>query len=132
MNITERKSFTGKEIDFPTRVINSPYYPNGIPTYLNGAIGINICSAKKRAQSVGSVFKHVSDSALYPCGGDECHHCGRADRPIYDYTGQIVEPSLAANPKLAAEEPHVYEVCADCIREGNLRKAKISVDEIMP
>lgn len=81
---------------------------------------------------MGSVFRHVADTALYPCGGDACQQCGRADRPIYDYTGRIVDPLLAADPALAADEPHVYEVCADCIRGGNLRKSEVRVREVMP
>jgi hypothetical protein len=47
--------------------------------------------------------------------------------PIYRYSGEIIDPSLAADPVLAAEAPDIGECCADCIVGGNLRKANYRV-----
>lgn len=80
---------------------------------------------------MGSTFRYVADQALFACGGDECHHCGRKDVPIYSYTGTIVDPTRAADPDLAREEPEVSELCADCILGGNVRKYDSAVREIM-
>jgi hypothetical protein len=52
---------------------------------------------------VGSAFRHVADGAMYPCGGDYCHHCERDDVPIYRFDGEIVNPLHAKNPALASE-----------------------------
>jgi uncharacterized protein CbrC (UPF0167 family) len=80
---------------------------------------------------VGSVFRHVADTAMYPCGGEQCHHCERTGLPIYSYSGEIIDPSLAHNPALAAEEPRIEELCADCIRSGNVRKRDYRVRQIL-
>jgi hypothetical protein len=81
---------------------------------------------------MGKVFRCIADRAMYPCGGDQCHHCGRIDRPIYRYFGEIIDPSLAGDPTLAIEEPEVSELCADCILGGNVRKPDFEIQEIMP
>lgn len=69
---------------------------------------------------MGQRFRHIADSALEPCEGTVCHHCERDDRPIFEYSGRIVDPKLAADPALAEEEPEVSELCADCILGGNV------------
>ncbi len=71
---------------------------------------------------MGTVFRYIADGALAPCGGDQCHHCERTDAPIYSYSGRILDPARAKNPELARQEPEVYELCADCILGGNVRK----------
>jgi hypothetical protein len=71
---------------------------------------------------VGTVFKHVADSALGSGLGTACHHCEREDLPIYPYFGEIVNPELAHDPQLAREEPAVSELCAECIVGGNVRR----------
>jgi len=81
---------------------------------------------------VGTTFRYVADEALAPCGGEQCHHCERTDAPIYSYIGHIVDPTLAKNPDLARQEPDVYELCADCILGGNVRKDEGAMREIMP
>ena len=69
---------------------------------------------------------------MFACGGDSCHHCERDDVPIYRYDGEIIDPSFAKNPALAAEEPDVSELCADCILGGNIRKSDYRIREMMP
>lgn len=81
---------------------------------------------------MGSVFRHVADAAMYRCGGEQCHHCARTDRPIYLYSGEIVDPALAHDPELAADEPEVDELCADCVRGGNVRKSEYSLNQVAP
>jgi uncharacterized protein CbrC (UPF0167 family) len=81
---------------------------------------------------VGSVFRHVADAAMYACGGEQCHHCERAGLPIYRYSGEIIDPALAHDPALAAEEPEVHELCADCILGGNVRKSDDRVRQVAP
>lgn len=80
---------------------------------------------------MGTTFRYVADGALEPCGGTQCHHCECSDRPIYFYTGEILDPEFAANPDLAREEPDVSELCAECIRGGNVRKDAGSIEEIV-
>ncbi|MFO0799099.1 MAG: hypothetical protein U0804_16650 [Gemmataceae bacterium] len=78
------------------------------------------------------MFLHVADGAMYPCGGDSCHHCERSDVPVYGFDGEIVNPDLAKNPALAADEPQVSELCASCILGGNVRKSAYRIREITP
>ena len=79
---------------------------------------------------MGTTFQHISDIALAPSSLGECQHCEESAKTSYDYTGDIVDPSLAANPQLAADEPEIYAACADCINSGNLRKHKYELAEI--
>ena len=72
---------------------------------------------------MGRVFRYISDDAMYPCGGSSsCHHCESTTKHLFAYFGTTVKPELAANPKLAADEPDISEVCASCILGGNVRK----------
>jgi hypothetical protein len=59
---------------------------------------------------------------MFACGGSQCHHCESEANPVFDYFGFIINPELAADPKLAADEPDIDEVCATCILVGNVRK----------
>ncbi len=71
---------------------------------------------------MGAVFKYIADDALHTSDGDQCHLCERGSVPVYDYTGEIINPDLATNPQLAREEPEVSWLCADCINGGNVRR----------
>lgn len=71
---------------------------------------------------MGRVFECIADDALHASGGDQCHLCERTDIPVYDYTGEIINPALAANPQLAKDEPKVSWLCADCINGGNVMR----------
>ncbi len=67
---------------------------------------------------MGSVFRQVADVAMYPCGGEQCHHCERTGVPVYRYWGEILDPALAHDPVLAAEEPEVHNVRKSNYRVG--------------
>ena len=84
-----------------------------------------------RGSEMGSTFRYIADGSLTPCGGSQCHHCECSGVPIYSYGGYIVDPTLAKNPQLAREEPDVYELCAECIVGGNVRKHESSMREIV-
>ena len=71
---------------------------------------------------MGSLFTYIDDSALFPCGGTQCHHCETDSTPIFHFDGEIIAPDLAANPQLARDEPEVSELCSNCILGGNVRK----------
>lgn len=62
--------------------------------------------------------------------GTECHHCGRTDKPIYLFDGTIIDPNKANNPQLAIKEPEVCEVCADCIKAGNIEISNYYLGEL--
>ncbi|WP_313253272.1 hypothetical protein [Stenotrophomonas sp.] len=71
---------------------------------------------------MGVIFKFIADDALRASGAGPCHLCERAGVPVYDYTGEIINPDLAADPALAREEPKISWLCADCINGGNVRR----------
>lgn len=81
---------------------------------------------------MGTTFEFVADVALVACDGDECHHCGRNNVPLYDYFGSIIDPELSADPQLANVEPDVSWLCADCINGGNVQRSDAySVEDIV-
>lgn len=69
---------------------------------------------------MGIIFKYVADDALRCVANEVCQQCERPERPVFGYTGTIVDPHLAANVELAQEEPEVFYLCADCIQGGNV------------
>ena len=81
---------------------------------------------------MGETFRYITDSAMTPSSLDECQHCGRSDVPCYDYVGEIIDPQLAADSKLAIDEPEISAACAECINGGNLCKSEYELDEIAP
>ncbi|PWF23021.1 CbrC family protein [Corticimicrobacter populi] len=83
---------------------------------------------------MGTVFKCVADSALNPTDmADQCHQCARTNVPLYDYLGTVLNPALAADPKLAEEYPDVYFLCATCINSGNVaRSSTETVQDTIP
>ena len=83
--------------------------------------GITLNRTPYALSEMGSVFKHVDDTALRECGGEECHLCGRSDVPIYGYFGEIVDPSMT-EPDAAPGANEVDELCADCINSGRVRR----------
>lgn len=82
---------------------------------------------------MGATFRHIADSALESlrCGGDQCHHCESSHVPVYTYHGRILDAALAKNPALAKTEPHIDELCGDCILGGNVRKHDHIIKELM-
>lgn len=70
-----------------------------------------------------TVFEFVLDSVLPHRVGDACHHCGSTSSPVFDYSGEIVNPLLAADTELALAEPEVDLLCAKCIHGGNVRRS---------
>lgn len=81
---------------------------------------------------MGTTFRYIAEPALEPSELGECQHCERPDIPSYDYPGEIIDPTLAANPQLAADEPEIHAACADCINGGNIRKSEYEIREIQP
>lgn len=83
---------------------------------------------------MGTIFKYVADSALDPSDmADQCHQCARKNLPLYDYFGTMLNPALAADPKLAEAHPDVNFLCADCINGGNVaRHDTWKVQETIP
>ncbi len=79
---------------------------------------------------MGMTFRYISESALEPSELGECQHCERSDYKSFDYRGEIIDPSLAANPSLASEDPEIHAACAKCIQGGNLRKSQHEIREI--
>src|SRR5689334_13176110 len=81
---------------------------------------------------MGSIFRYIADDALEDSDLGECQHCERPTVPSYKYHGEIIDPGLAANPALAAEEREIFAACADCILGGNLRKDDYELKQIRP
>lgn len=82
---------------------------------------------------MGSVFKHIADTALQPTelGPDEpCQHCQRDDVVVYDYIGRIIDPTRAADVALATDDNEIFAACADCILGGNLQKNASEIDDV--
>lgn len=71
---------------------------------------------------MGKVFKHVADGALHGVPHEICQQCERSTAAVYGYTGEILDPHLAADVQLALEEPQVHFLCAECIHGGNVRR----------
>ena len=64
---------------------------------------------------MGTTFRYIAETALESSGLGECQCCERAGVVSYNYRGEIADPSAAANPQLADEEPEIFAACADCI-----------------
>ena len=79
---------------------------------------------------MGSTFRYISNDAMFPCGGTQCHHCERVDVPIYNFRGSIVNPELAKDQQLAIDEPEVSELCSACILGGNVQKDDYEISRI--
>ncbi len=76
---------------------------------------------------MGTQFRYIADAALRGMDEGECHHCGRVVSPLFYYSGEIVDPNLSSDPRLAREEPRVCEACGPCILGGNLRRDDYTV-----
>ncbi|MCC9656698.1 CbrC family protein [Rhodopirellula halodulae] len=79
---------------------------------------------------MGITFRYIADIALEPSELGECQCCERAAAVSYNYRGEIVDPSAAANSKLAEEEPEIYAACAGCINAGLVRKSEYEIADI--
>jgi hypothetical protein len=79
---------------------------------------------------MGTMFRYVADAALTPSDLGDCQLCERIGVTSYSFTGVITDPSRAANPQLAQEDPHVFALCAACILGGNVRKHDSEIAEI--
>lgn len=79
---------------------------------------------------MGATFRYIAETALESSELGDCQCCERASVVSYAYRGEIVDPSAAANPQLAEEDPAIHAACADCINDGLVRKDDYEISEI--
>jgi len=79
---------------------------------------------------MGITFQYIAENALKASELGDCQCCERAGVASYNYRGGIVDPSAAANPQLAEEEPEIFAACADCINGGLVHKDEYESGEI--
>lgn len=81
---------------------------------------------------MGSTFRYISDAAMEESDLGECQHCESPGIPSYNYRGEIIDPTLAANSELASKDNGIFAACAPCIHGGNLRKDEYELGRVRP
>ena len=81
---------------------------------------------------MGNKFKYIADAVLSKLleSDEECQHCGKKDRDVYAFNGEIINPNLSFDVELAKDEPEIYYACEECIKSGNLIPDEYIEDEI--